>query len=525
MVVTRSGRDAGGARGRSAADRKGEGDPGPAPASPSAALPILAGSAALKVLMFPLYRSTDFEVHRNWLAITHSLPISEWYVDRTSEWTLDYPPLFAWFEWVLSQVARLVDPAMLEVANLDYASEATVAFQRTTVIVTELVLMLAVHLHCERLKMRGASRDAVFMLVSLSPGLLIVDHIHFQYNGLLLGVLMLSLEALQRDAHVLSALLFASLVNMKHLFAIAGPYYLVYMLRRHCRGTYAVRRFFGLGAAVASVCALSFAPFIRAGRLADVLARLFPFGRGLCHAYWAPNFWAAYSFADKVLCKVLPRLGLAEPLDDDAVGRMTGGLVGVSQFGVLPQIGPAACMACVLLAMAPCLVRVWAKPDPRNVLRDVAYVNLCGFIFGYHVHEKAVLHFIVPMAFLAASSGEGVRAYVQASWPAFVSLLPLLHRGPQEIAIKHVLVLLHGWYVGGMRGAQRMGRLTWVYIGALGAVQIYDAIGHRMLFGSSRFEFLPLMAYSVASAVGLLCVWAREFARYLRAPARRGRAP
>ena len=56
------------------------------------------------------------------------------YTDTTSQWTLDYPPLFAWFEWALAKGARLVDPDMLRLANLGYASNSTVLFQASSLL-------------------------------------------------------------------------------------------------------------------------------------------------------------------------------------------------------------------------------------------------------------------------------------------------------------------------------------------------------------------------------------------------------
>ncbi len=126
---------------------------------------------------------------------------------------------------------------------------------------------------------------------------------------------------------------------------------------------------------------------------------MFPFGRGLCHDYWAPNAWALYATADKALRPLCVALGRAV----DATSPWCAGpqgIVGtpVATFSALPSVTPGVCaLLCAAGVAVGVVPALWRRCGPGTSLDPVAITNgvvactLLGFLFGWHVHEKALL--------------------------------------------------------------------------------------------------------------------------------------
>jgi alpha-1,3-glucosyltransferase len=370
----------------------------------------------------------------------------------------------------------------------------------------------------------GASKraaQAAAISILLSPGLLIIDHIHFQYNGCMYGMLIASLVlARQKSTLLWSGLLFAALLCMKHIYLYLAPAYFVFLLRVYCLSPKSIFRIqflncVKLGAGILAIFGAAFGPFALKGQIPQILRRLFPFSRGLCHAYWAPNVWAMYSFVDRVLIVLAPRLGL--PVKTSALNSVTRGLVGDTSFAVLPDVTPRVCFALTLAFQAIPLVRLFFR---RTIVWEdfIGAVTLCGyasFLFGWHVHEKAVLLVIIPFSLIALKDRRYLGAFRPLAVAGHVSLFPLLFT-PAEFPIKTVYTLL--WLLLFLMAFDRLApassrprfflfdRFSTLYITVSIPLIVYCSLVHGIVFGKS-YEFLPLMFTSSYSAIGVVGSW------------------
>lgn len=514
------------------------------------------------------------------MAITYNLPIRDWYQDTTSEWTLDYPPLFAAFEFLLALIAHALNlHETLALTKDIIRSEYTIVYQKVTVVIADLVYYYGVYSLCTQIEpllrhaelktknqtkvhqeetkscstqrqclldaiYRPDTTSAIALLLLVQPGLLLVDHIHFQYNGLLSGIFLLSIASIVSGNYISGSFLFAVLLNFKHIYLYCAPAYGMYLLASYClakaKGQSRIlsfaKRTSGLGLIVLLVFVITYLPFADLSTLKQIINRLFPFKRGLTHAYWAPNFWSIYNTADKILTAGLGPQYRDVNFDLDSISgkkqiSSSSGLVQEYEHQYLPSVRPVATFILVGLFTFPLVIKFvlnLGKCSPALFMKGVTLAAFTSFMFGWHVHEKAVLVFLLPLIPISFIDTNLKPILLRLMLVGTYSLFPLLFQ-PAEYLTKLALLIAYYCYARSLNISDRGRKTTasqssflrsqWhrvynlldkTFILALVLIEIYNTVIHgrfnyhwNPLAKLNRYDFLPLMLTSSFSALGI----------------------
>uniref|UniRef100_A0A480XYY3 Alpha-1,3-glucosyltransferase n=1 Tax=Sus scrofa TaxID=9823 RepID=A0A480XYY3_PIG len=303
------------------------------------------------------------------------------------------------------------------------------------------------------------------------------------------------------------AFLFAVLLHFKHIYLYVAPAYGIYLLRSYCFtankpdgsirwNSFSFVRLISLGLIVFLVSALSLGPFLALNQLPQVFSRLFPFKRGLCHAYWAPNFWALYNALDKVLSVIGLALKLLDP-SKIPKASMTSGLVQQFQHTVLPSVTPLATLICTLIAILPSIFCLWFKPQgPRAFLRCLI---------------------------LSVGKAGDASIFLILTTAGHYSLFPLLFTAP-ELPIKILLMLLFTIYsISSLKTLFRKEKplFNWMetfYLLGLGPLEVFCEFLFPFTSWKLKFPFIPLLLTSVYCAVGIIYAWFKLYISVLTDP-------
>lgn len=200
----------------------------------------------------PMYG--DYEAQRHWMELTLHLPAREWYEQGEHNdlqyWGLDYPPLTAYHSRACGGlVAALAGPEALALGKRSrgFESEASKAAMRLSVILGDVMCYLPA---CYAAAMAYYSRQGgrkpgdgrgekralrAFAALALQPCLLLIDHGHFQYNGVSLGLSIAGAALAMRGADIAGAVAFALALNHKQMALYYAPAFFAYMLGKALR--------------------------------------------------------------------------------------------------------------------------------------------------------------------------------------------------------------------------------------------------------------------------------------------------
>ncbi|CDZ97510.1 Glucosyltransferase-Alg6p [Phaffia rhodozyma] len=242
----------------------------------------------------------DFEAQRHWMEITLHLPRSEWYYYDLPYWGLDYPPLTAYHSFLTGLIGQAIDPTWFALESSRGAeTEGLKAFMRASVVGWEIAVWwtaLAAWIYgTKRSSGSRRSKQLVLLVLLLLPPLILVDHGHFQYNTVMLGLALWTFVLLRAGRDSLACVVFVCSLCFKQMALYWAPAVGIWLVGKcwHLGGSQGLRLFVNLAVVTTLSFAVILGPFAYPHMdLAQVAHRVFPFARGIFEDKVA-NFWCA----------------------------------------------------------------------------------------------------------------------------------------------------------------------------------------------------------------------------------------
>lgn len=370
----------------------------------------------------------DYEAQRHWMEITTNLPVKDWYQNTTDNdlqyWGLDYPPLTAYHMYILGYTSsKILNSSWTELhKSRGFESYEHKIYMRSTVILADLFIYIPAiiyYFHNTQPSQYLSPPSTVHRqnvlfytaLVLLYPGQILIDHGHYQYNCVFMGLVLWSVIFMQKGRQAFAAFTFTLALNYKQMslyYSLPFFWYIASLNLRTKPLWKGLGNMIFIGFIVASSSALLFLPFLSSKEnLQQVIHRIFPFYRGVFEDKVA-NIWFSMSLFYKY-----------------------------RNFYSMNQLLKASTVL-TLLASAPSGIHLLFKPSMRIFKYALVNTSLTFFLTSFQVHEKTILVPALPILLLCREHPMAVNWFITIST---FSLQPLLLRDGQIIPYFVLMVI------------------------------------------------------------------------------------
>ncbi|XP_076378951.1 dolichyl pyrophosphate Man9GlcNAc2 alpha-1,3-glucosyltransferase-like [Megalopta genalis] len=331
----------------------------------------------------------DYEAQRHWQEITFNLPIEKWYMNTTDNdlqyWGLDYPPLTAYHSFLMGYVANEINSSYIALhESRGISSESHKYFMRLTVFFADIfvylpaIIYFALSNQVSRTEIKMSNifgfdkQDITILVMLIYPGQILIDHGHFQYNCISLGLFIGAVAAILQNSLIIGSFLFVTALNYKQMelyHALPIFFYILgkYLPPRKRFKLSNLANLFCISFTVVFTFFITWFPFVKSlETFTIVIFRLFPIARGVFEDKVA-NIWCAIN----VLYK------LHDTFTNSQLAKI--------------------CLAATIVTVLPSCINLYLKPQKERFIISLINCALAFFLFSFQVHEKSILLVAIPV--------------------------------------------------------------------------------------------------------------------------------